>query len=115
MPAPRPKHTITIVPGSPNDYEIDPADLDKQTKGASFKLGDRTKIKWRLKGTSAKGFGIVFKGKTPFAEMGFHEPSGGSGFRTVVGDADKYPYSVVTYNGTPILDDPEIIIVDGGP
>jgi len=113
--APRPKHTVTIAPGSPNNDEIDPADLDTRTNGASFKLGNRAKIKWRLKGASAKGFGIVFKGKTTFVEMGFHEPAGGSGFRTVIGDADNYPYSVVAYNGAPILDDPEIIIVDGGP
>ena len=108
----RPKYTITIDPDSPDDYEISPADFNGQTTGASFTVTDRAKIRWKCK--ISKDFGILFKGDTPFAEMGFHGDAGSTTkFRTLVDDAGDYPYSVVIYKAEPVLHDPEIIVVDG--
>ena len=110
----RPKYTITIDPDSPGDYEIQPADENGQTTGVSFTVTDRAKIRWEC--NVSKDFGILFMGNTPFEDMGFHGQSGKkTKFRTVVDEAGAYKYSVIVYKTTPVLHDPEIIIVDSGP
>jgi hypothetical protein len=61
-------------------------------------------------------YGILFKSRTPFSEVGFHGHRGmPSGEAKVIGLNDEYHYAVtvVPPEGDPIVDDPVIIVNDG--
>jgi hypothetical protein len=83
---------------------------------------DATRIKVRRGDTivwqSDHGnYGILFKSKTPFSNVGFHGHRGMPSRKAkVIGVNDEYFYAVTVVHpesGEPIVDDPVIIVNDG--
>lgn len=61
-------------------------------------------------------YGVLFKSKTPFSQVGFHGRRGvPSREAKVIGVSDEYHYAVtvVPPDSDPIVDDPVIIVNDG--